>query len=142
MKMDTSDARTQCHHRRYYVQSGHGSEQGRCISHTGIGSKDLIHQVFGARDLRECLILQLDKMDKSGDHSRPRTLAMKILVDYFEEFTKSTIKNLNEHTMYIDSELKKEAIDEILKLNPNPARWRKVPKHQPLHRTRLYHSQP
>ena len=55
----------------------------------------------GARDLRECLILQLqDKMDKSGDHSRPRTLAMKILVDYFEEFTKNTIKNLSEHTIY------------------------------------------
>ena len=75
----------------------------------------------GARDLRECLILQLqDKMDKSGDHSRPRTLAMKILVDYFEEFTKKHYQKLKRTYNISDSELK-EAIDEILKLNPKPA---------------------
>ncbi len=43
----------------------------------------------GARDLRECLILQLqDKRDKTNGQARARTLAMKILVDYVEEFTK------------------------------------------------------
>ena len=56
----------------------------------------------GARDLRECLILQLqDKMDKSGDHSRPRTLAMKILVDYFEEFTKTLSKLKRTYNIWI-----------------------------------------
>jgi len=74
-----------------------------------------------ARDLRECLILQLqDKMDKTQDNSRPRVLAMKILVDYFEEFTKKHYQKLKRTYNISDSELK-EAIDEILKLNPKPA---------------------
>jgi RNA polymerase sigma-54 factor len=76
----------------------------------------------GARDLRECLILQLqDKIDKlKTDNPKARTLAMKILVDYFDEFTKKHYQKLKRTYNLSDSELK-EAIDEILKLNPKPA---------------------
>ena len=94
MKMDTSDA-AQCHQSTWhYVQSGAWKVSKEDVyRHTGVWFQDLIHQVLEPRDLRECLILQLqDKMDKSGDHSRPRTLAMKILVDYFEGVYQNTIK--------------------------------------------------
>ncbi len=76
----------------------------------------------GARDLRECLILQLqDKIEKSQDEvTKPRILAMKILVDYFDEFTKKHYQKLKRTYNISDSELK-DAIDEILKLNPKPA---------------------
>lgn len=76
----------------------------------------------GARDLRECLILQLqDKIGKSNqENSKSRNLAMKILVDYFDEFTKKHYQKLKRTYNISDSELK-EAIDEILKLNPKPA---------------------
>ncbi|MBK8698638.1 MAG: RNA polymerase factor sigma-54 [Saprospiraceae bacterium] len=76
----------------------------------------------GARDLRECLLLQLqDKIDKSTqENTRARILAMKILVDYFDEFTKKHYQKLKRTYNISDSELK-EAIDEILKLNPKPA---------------------
>jgi RNA polymerase sigma-54 factor len=76
----------------------------------------------GARDLQECLVLQLsDKINKNKNESiKARTLAMKILVDYFEEFTKKHYQKLKRTYNISDSELK-EAIDEILKLNPKPA---------------------
>ncbi len=76
----------------------------------------------GARDLKECLILQLkDKIDKAkNENTKARILAMKILVDYFEEFTKKHYLKLKRTYSISDSELK-EAIDEILKLNPKPA---------------------
>jgi RNA polymerase sigma-54 factor len=75
----------------------------------------------GASDLRECLILQLeDKMAKNIDSSKAKVLAMKILVNYFDEFTKKHYQKLKRTYSISDSELK-EAIDEILKLNPKPA---------------------
>ncbi len=75
----------------------------------------------GASDLRECLMLQLeDKMSKDNDHLKSRSLAMKILTDYFEEFTKKHYQKLKRTYGISESELK-DAIDEILKLNPKPA---------------------
>lgn len=75
-----------------------------------------------ARDLRECLMLQLeDKIAKSDIAiSKARQLALKILKDYFEEFTKKHYLKLKRTYGISDDELK-EAIDEILKLNPKPA---------------------
>lgn len=75
-----------------------------------------------ARDLRECLMLQLeDKISKQeGETSKARQLALKILRDYFDEFTKKHYIKLKKTYGISDEELK-EAIDEILKLNPKPA---------------------
>lgn len=76
----------------------------------------------GARDLKECLVLQLrDKIEKKEDlHTKAKSLAMKILTSHFEEFTKKHYIKLKKQLYVSDSELK-EAIDEILKLNPKPA---------------------
>lgn len=75
-----------------------------------------------ARTLQECLILQLeDKMEKEASvHFSERRLALRILKDYFEEFTKKHYTRIKKQLNLSDSELK-EAIDEIIKLNPKPA---------------------
>ena len=75
----------------------------------------------GARDLKECLLLQLDaKNAKDGEPTRVRMLAKKILTNYFTEFSKKHFLKLKKNLNLSDSELK-EAIDEILKLSPKPA---------------------
>ncbi|HRO08240.1 MAG TPA: RNA polymerase factor sigma-54 [Saprospiraceae bacterium] len=77
---------------------------------------------IGARTLQECLILQLDdKIEKDPSfNNEERKLAMKILNEYFDEFTKKHYLKLKKVLNISDSELK-EAIDEILRLNPKPA---------------------
>ncbi len=77
---------------------------------------------IGARDLRECLLIQLnDKIERdTGTHVRAKNLALKILLNHFEEFTKKHYIKLKKNLFVSDGELK-EAIDEILKLNPKPA---------------------
>ena len=77
---------------------------------------------IGARTLQESLILQMeDKFEKDADiTNEPRNLALKILHDYFDEFTKKHYLRLKKILNLSDSELK-DAIDEILKLNPKPA---------------------
>lgn len=77
---------------------------------------------IGARDLQECLIIQLnDKLDRTeGEPSEAKALAKKILEKYFEEFTKKHYTRLKKQLYISDSELK-DAIEEILKLNPKPA---------------------
>jgi RNA polymerase sigma-54 factor len=69
----------------------------------------------GARDLKECLLLQLHRKKKKPEIE----LAIEILENHFEAFTKKhyekILKKLN-----IDKEALKAAIDEILKLNPKP----------------------
>jgi RNA polymerase sigma-54 factor len=69
----------------------------------------------GARDLQECLLLQI--LRKKGKDST--CLASKILQDYFEEFTKKHYDKIIRKFDITEQELK-EAIDEILKLNPKP----------------------
>ena len=77
---------------------------------------------IAARTLQECLLLQLhDKIKKNPDvHTGPRQLSVKILTHYFDEFTKKHYPRLKRVFGISDSELK-DAIDEILKLNPKPA---------------------
>lgn len=70
---------------------------------------------IGARDLQECLLLQI--MRKKGNNSS--CLAAKILQDNFEEFTKKHYDKIIKKYDITEDELK-EAIDEILKLNPKP----------------------
>lgn len=77
---------------------------------------------IGARTLQESLILQLeDKVEKEPEYNfTERKLALKILSDYFEEFTKKHYLKLKKILNLSDAELK-DAIDEIIKLNPKPA---------------------
>jgi RNA polymerase sigma-54 factor len=70
---------------------------------------------IGARDLQECLLLQI--MRKKGKKST--SLAAKIIQDNFEEFTKKHYDKILRKYEISEDELK-EAIDEILKLNPKP----------------------
>jgi len=68
----------------------------------------------GARDLRECLLIQLNK--KKGDEQHT---SFKILSDFFDEFTKKHYSKIQSKLELSDKELK-DAIDHILKLNPKP----------------------
>jgi RNA polymerase sigma-54 factor len=70
----------------------------------------------GARSLQECLLLQI-RRKQDGDIAR--FTAMKILEDYFEEFTKKHYERIAKKLEIEENDLK-EALDEILKLNPKP----------------------
>lgn len=73
----------------------------------------------GARNLRECLLLQLDRKEKS----RLVSLAVRILKEYFEEFTRRHYDKILKG-LEIDEETLKKAIHEITSLNPKPgASW-------------------
>ena len=78
--------------------------------------QDLEPAGVGARTLRECLLLQLAKKD----HSQPSTkLAYSIIDTHFEEFSKRHYDKIIARMGITEEELK-QAIDEILKLNPKP----------------------
>ncbi len=70
----------------------------------------------GARDLQECLILQL-KRNQGGDITK--YTAIKILENHFEEFTKKHYTQIQKK-LEIEEEDLKDAIDAIIKLNPKP----------------------
>lgn len=76
----------------------------------------------GARNLQECLILQIiSKIDKEPDlHRKSKNLALKILENHFDQFTKKHYQKLQKNLFLSESELR-DAIEEILKLNPKPA---------------------
>jgi len=69
----------------------------------------------GARTLQECLLLQIER--KSEDQSI--IVARSILNDHFEAFTKKHYDKMMRQ-LDIDETQLKDAIDEILKLNPKP----------------------
>lgn len=71
---------------------------------------------IAARDLRECLILQL-KRKQSGDITR--YTALKILENHFEEFTKKHYSKIISKLEISEEDLK-QAIAEIIRLNPKP----------------------
>jgi RNA polymerase sigma-54 factor len=78
-----------------------------------------IHQLdpagVGARDLQECLLLQL----KSKTPTPSIELAIKIIEDQFEAFTKKHYDKLLQKFDVKQDDLRR-AIDEIEKLNPKP----------------------
>lgn len=76
----------------------------------------------GARDLRECLILQLeDRIRKDGSNlDRNKVLGLRILQNHYDEFVKKHFEKLKKHYELSDFELR-EIINEIVKLNPKPA---------------------
>ncbi len=69
----------------------------------------------GARDLKECLVIQL----KAKDKNKIRSLAIDILENAFDHFVKKHYKKLQEKYSISEAELK-EVNAEISRLNPKP----------------------
>ena len=69
----------------------------------------------GARDLRECLIIQL----KAKNKTKFVSLSIQVLEDAFDHFVKKHYQKLQEKFHISEDELK-EIIKEISKLNPKP----------------------
>ena len=70
----------------------------------------------GARDLQECLLLQIRRKDMHNPYIK---YAHEILKSHFEEFIKKHYDKILSRIAIEEDELK-SAIDEILKLNPKP----------------------
>ena len=81
---------------------------------------DIIHELepagIGARDLRECLLLQMNQMQVN---TRARRLARKILTSYFDEFVKKHYEKLIARLQVSEEEFR-DAIAEIRRLSPKP----------------------
>ncbi len=83
-------------------------------------------QGTGARDLRECLLLQLRTKFELAEETEDLEnlpvlkMAIKIIGDYFNEFSKKHYQKLQRYLGINEKQLK-HAIDEVLKLNPKPA---------------------
>ena len=69
----------------------------------------------GARDLKECLLLQL----RAKEQTPARLRAEEILENYFEEFSRKHYDRIMARTG-MDKIGLKEAMDEIVRLNPRP----------------------
>ena len=80
----------------------------------------------GAMDLRECLLIQLQNRLESNvpaileEELESYGLAIRIIDEYFNEFSKKHYQKLQRFLGITEKQLK-WAIDEILKLNPKPA---------------------
>jgi RNA polymerase sigma-54 factor len=68
-----------------------------------------------ARDLQECLLIQLRKKESTAAIVK----AINVVENYLEEFTKKHYDKLEKHLNMNSDELK-EVVHEILKLNPKP----------------------
>ncbi|MCL2727373.1 MAG: RNA polymerase factor sigma-54 [Bacteroidales bacterium] len=69
----------------------------------------------GARNLQECLVLQLE-----AKADQPKVeVARQIIQDCFTEFTKKHYDKIRQRLFLSETQLK-EAIEEIIKLNPRP----------------------
>jgi RNA polymerase sigma-54 factor len=78
---------------------------------------------IGARDLQECLLLQLYKKDYGGNKSLD--LAEKILSEYMEAFVKKHYDKIKSALKIDDNDLK-GALKEITKLNPKPGQSQSI----------------
>jgi RNA polymerase sigma-54 factor len=78
--------------------------------------QDLDPPGVGARDLRECLLIQIKR---SEVRNADTIMAEKVLVKYFDEFTKKHYEKIAKRLDIEEAELK-PAIDLILHLNPKP----------------------
>lgn len=72
----------------------------------------------GARNLKECLLIQLKRKQKENP-DRNLELPILIIERYFNEFTKKHYEKILKKAKINDEQLK-YAISEILKLNPKP----------------------
>lgn len=85
--------------------------------------KDLLHKIqqfdpagVGARDLQECLLLQLRRKKAEGHNA---DIAIEIIEKYFDEFTKKHYDKIQK-ALNLDDEGIREVITQIIKLNPKP----------------------
>ena len=80
----------------------------------------VIHELepagVGARNLRECLLLQMAQMRVD---TRPRRLARKILTSYFDEFVKKHYEKLIARLQISEDDFR-DALAEIKRLSPKP----------------------
>ena len=75
---------------------------------------------IAARDLQECLLIQLKRLQEDNPFHKDYSLAMTIVKDFFDEFTKKHYDKIAKKLEVSNRDLK-AALDEILKLNPKPA---------------------
>jgi RNA polymerase sigma-54 factor len=73
---------------------------------------------IAARDLQECLLLQLDRMDNG--HDIDVAVAKKIITDCYDEFTKKHYQKIQKKLDTEDEEFVRDAVELIIKLNPKP----------------------
>ena len=111
-----------------YLRRDPGSGAGRNAFTLGVGGNPagmerllkIIHELepagVGARNLQECLLLQMDQIPLN---SRARRLARKILTSYFDEFVKKHYEKLIARLQVTEDEFR-DAIDEIRRLSPKP----------------------
>ena len=85
--------------------------------------KELIHLIqqfdpagVAARDLQECLLLQLKRKEANG---QPVATAIEIIERHFDEFTKKHYEKI-QRSLNLDEDEIKEVINQIIKLNPKP----------------------
>jgi len=69
-----------------------------------------------ARDLRECLMLQIERKDQEDPVIQQ---AYKLVKNHFEEFTRKHYDKIKKR-MHLEEEELKDILEEILKLNPKP----------------------
>jgi len=77
--------------------------------------QDLDPAGVGARNLQECLLLQIKRKDQTNNIK----LAIEILENCFTEFTKKHYDKITKRLNITENQLK-SAIDDILKLSPKP----------------------
>lgn len=77
--------------------------------------QDLDPAGVGARDLQECLTLQLQRREPDS----VTQLAKKIIEDYFEEFSRKHYDKILRQLAITEDDLR-DAIEEIVSLNPKP----------------------
>lgn len=73
---------------------------------------------IAARDLQECLLLQLDRMDNG--HDIDVAVAKKIISECYDEFTKKHFQKIQKKLDTEDEEFVRDAVELIIKLNPKP----------------------
>ncbi len=78
--------------------------------------QDLDPPGVGARDLQECLLLQISRKNQSVPSI---AMARKIIKSHFHEFTRKHYNKITKRMNISEDDLK-NAIDEILRLNPRP----------------------
>ena len=84
--------------------------------------KDILDKIYlleppgvGARDLKQCLILQLKRKNKT----KTIDLSLKIIEEYFDLFSKKHFEKIKQKLNISNDELK-DVVLEIEKLNPKP----------------------
>jgi RNA polymerase sigma-54 factor len=73
---------------------------------------------IAARDLQECLLLQLDRMDNG--HDIDVAVAKKIIAECYDEFTKKHYQKIQKKLDTEDEEFVRDAVELIIRLNPKP----------------------